>query len=298
MTEPEPHRMRRRRFLGTAAALGAGALAATTAGRAGADPEPAAIRVPSKLPPGDWPEEPTWSDEFEGDLSKWHTRFWNPTAHNVRFTEKNLAIADGNLEITLSKADRPDHKPQFDAGVVRSKYQVPGDSYTEVRAKMLNPDVHANSAIWMLEESTPDRNPNPEFDLQEFVLKTDGERHLDKVRSNIHLHHRVHDPSNDRDEVLGPELSHVFEEPSLWEEFHLYGLERRQNEINFYIDGGEPYWSYSLEAHSDEEREGIANIPQPVILYVRGVDGGDDINAPEPVDFLVDHVRVYTLNAG
>lgn len=211
---------------------------------------------------------------------------------SVQFDPENAVVSGGRLHLRLNENPRyPDAdqgERRYLSGNVRSRRPIPGNSYTEVRAKMINRDVRANSAIWLHEEATVEMNPNVEIDMQEYLLPpTPGPN---KVRSALHLWHK--DPDNPDAPAKREDLGRKIERMGpLDRGFHLYGLERRGNDVlKFYLDG-EEYWAPDIADHPV-----LATQPQPMVLYVRDINKGTPINADAlPATFLVDYVRVYTL---
>lgn len=288
MDRPYPERSRRR-FLGAAAALGAGALCATVPARGGL-----AAPGTTLLPPGDWTLDPDRSDEFDGDtldLDKWGTDHWNMKVRSVQFDPGNVTVSGGKLRLALT--DNPDYpgegERRYLSGNVRSTFTIPGNSYTEVRARMIPRAVNANSAIWLHQEATVQGNPNVEIDMQEYLLPPDAGP--DNVRSALHLWHK--DPEHPDDNATREDLGRTIERvDGLDRSFHWYGLERRGDDVlRFYIDGVE-YWAPDAVA----DNPSLATQPQPIILYVRDINESTPINpAAVPAEFVVDYVRVYTL---
>lgn len=289
MNRPYPGRIRRRRFLGAAVALGAGALCATIPARGGL-----AAPTTTSLPPGDWTLDADRSDEFDGDtldLDKWGTDHWNMKVRSVQFDPGNVTVSGGKLRLALT--NNPDYpgegERRYLSGNVRSRFTIPGNSYTEVRARMIPRAVNANSAIWLHEEATVEKNPNVEIDMQEYLLPPDASPN--NVRSALHLWHK--DPEHPDNPATREDLGRAIESvEGLDRTFHRYGLERRGDDVlRFYIDGVE-YWAPGVVA----DHPSLATQPQPIILYVRDINENTPINPDAvPAEFVVDYVRVYTL---
>ncbi|MGP4028938.1 glycoside hydrolase family 16 protein [Actinomadura sp. 3N407] len=101
------------------------------------------------LPPGiGWRLDPAKSDEFNGgflDTAKWVEKYRNETAAQVQFVDENVRVSGGLLRIRM--INNPSGQGHFHSGVVRSTFAIGGNSYTEVRAKMIGTEANADSVI-------------------------------------------------------------------------------------------------------------------------------------------------------
>ncbi|MGP3910274.1 family 16 glycosylhydrolase [Nonomuraea sp. 10N515B] len=282
MSEPISPGMPRRQFLGATVAVGAAGVAMNV-GLSGVAHAAGSRSVLSGPPPGvDWTQIFTKSDEFLGtalNTDKWTTDHWFDTNNDiVAFKPGNATVADGKLHIWTRKEDY--NGMHYTVGYVRSRFTIPGNSYTEVRARMIPWAANVNSAIWLHNQAIPERNPNPEIDMQEYHLKapSSNPRH---IHSALHLWPR--DPDS-HDAVDHEDYDHNV---NLDEGYHLYGLERRAGRLKFYIDGI-LYWSYDTSAHPE-----FSTDARPLILCCNG-NAGTPVDAQLPARMRVDYVKVYT----
>ncbi|MEU8801796.1 glycoside hydrolase family 16 protein [Spirillospora sp. NPDC048819] len=140
-------RIDRRRFLGMVAAAGAAGVMAAASSKASAlgfDAERETM-----LPPGvGWRLDPAKTDEFDGgflDTAKWVKEYRNDPMTQVKFADENAQVSDGLLRLRLGR--NPSGKGPVHSGVVRSRFVIGADSYTEVRAKMTGTEANADSVI-------------------------------------------------------------------------------------------------------------------------------------------------------
>lgn len=253
--------------------------------------------APVPLPPNDsWKLNPALSDEFDTesiDLNKWQTEFgdiaypvstYKGTADNYQpllaFKNTMIRVKSGSLHLSAAKENY--RGAPYVAGAVQSQFDIPGEpSYVEVRAKMLNSQANVLSAIW-LQTFPSNINPNPEIDIQETF-------DYSNMFSTLH----VWPNSNATEHVQFGSNTFPTGAADISQDYHVYGLERRDGWLRFYFDGKlawqvKPYYPeavtmprrmvFSLEAH-------LANSGKfPV-----------DALLPDSA-FEVDYIRTYTFN--
>jgi hypothetical protein len=129
--------------------------------------------VSAAVPSGTvWSQDLSKSDEFDSlDTNKWDTSFWYSTSGVFAFNQDNASVSGGNVNIAAKKENY--NGKSYTAGLMKSKFQVGGDSYTEIRAKMINKNANVTAALWLSDEPAQWSNPNIEIDIQE-TLDADG----------------------------------------------------------------------------------------------------------------------------
>jgi hypothetical protein len=148
--------------------------------------------------------------------------------------------------------------------------------------------ARVNSAIWVQQEAGPnqDEDRNVEIDMQEYHLDS-PEAGRQNIRSSVHLwHYTAGGPPHcdllpDRGETYatGADLDATF---------NMYGLERRNGQVNLYFNGvvyrriDRPITDLYPEFVTQE---------RPLILACNGL--APDVPAAEG-DMEIDHVRVFT----
>lgn len=166
------------------------------------------------------PKDTTWqldsarSDEFVSlDANKWsHDPLWYTTTEDLAFNPANTEVDSGLANLIIKK--EPYNGMQYTAGCMKSKFEIGGDSYTEIRAKMVNSPANVCAAIWLGDEPVDANNPNIEIDIQE-------------TKDPINAPHRVNSslltwpkPGNGNT-VPGSKLFYISKGLDL--DFHLYG---------------------------------------------------------------------------
>ncbi|WP_327584377.1 glycoside hydrolase family 16 protein [Nonomuraea sp. NBC_00507] len=295
--------LRRRRFLGTAMAGAAGALALGGVADATESldwpPHGDAPPVLPAPPAGfTWTLDPAKSDDFRGDAldtDKWSTEHWIEINNNiVAFKPDNATVHRDKLHIWLKK--EPYKGVNYTGGYVRSKFYMAEDTYIEVRARMIPHVANVNSAIWMYDVPDPALNPNVEIDMHEYL------RPLDKpneVHNSFHLWYKKPGSQPGPPADSHTSLANVdwLSRSNLDAGYHVYGLERRKKGtgsgrpggfVRFYLDGV-PHWTYGATFIPE-----LVTQPRPLIFNVNG-NAGIPVDSHLPASMQVDWVRVYNL---
>ncbi|MDQ8735197.1 glycoside hydrolase family 16 protein [Paenibacillus sp. LHD-38] len=224
-----------------------------------------------------WTQDFSKSDEFDSlDSSKWGTSLWYDTSGVFAFNPDNVSVSDGILKLAAKKETY--NGKYYTAGVLKSKFQVGANSYTEIRAKMINKNANVTAALWLSDEPIQWSNPNIEIDMQE-SLDPDGAPQ--RVESTLHTWPR----SPDFHFVAGNKKYNA--SVSLDNDYHVYGLERRDGKLRFYLDGVK-YWEYNASVIKE-----FATQPRNVIMSIEG-HAGNPVDAYLPSNFEIDYVRVYS----
>jgi len=182
---------------------------------------------------GDWSKLEPMSDEFEGkalDRSKWTVGMsWWKGRQPALFSDKNVTVSDGKLHLTMRKEPVP---PQFErlgyhdytsAALntrARSSY-----GYYEVKAKPMNSG--GSSSFWFQQDETP--GWQTEIDVFEIGGKAKGFESKDNM--TVHV-------------FRTPQKKEHWQVGGAWvapwrlaDDYHVYGLDWRKDEITYYVDG-------------------------------------------------------------
>ncbi|MFF5213479.1 family 16 glycosylhydrolase [Streptosporangium sp. NPDC000396] len=221
------------------------------------------------------------SDEFSGsalDTAKWRTGLWYAKSGVGAFNPANVSVADGNLVLTARKQSQDGSAYTF--GAVESTFDVPGNSYVEVRAKVLDSRANVLSAIWL--QSSPlsvENNPNPEIDIHETFSYS---------RMVSTLHRWVWPYSKENHHVDG-DKRFDFGVADTSTGYHVYGLERRNGRLRFYADG-RLAWDVAAPDPA------YVNMARHMVLSLEG-HLGQPKDAYLPSAFLIDYVRTYSYSS-
>lgn len=266
------HTRRRRALLTGAVALALTAATGAT-GVAAADPVTSKL-VPQRQLIG------AASDEFGGsalDAARWKTGLWYAKSGVGAFDPANVSVADGNLVLTARKESRNGSPYTF--GAVESRFDVPGDSYVEVRAKVLDSRANVLSAIWL--QSSPlstANNPNPEIDIHETF----------SYRRMVSTLHRWVWPYSDKSHLVDGDKRFDFGVTDTSTGYHVYGLERRNGRLRFYADG-------KLAWDVVPPDPAYVSMARHMVLSLEGHLGQPN-DAYLPSAFLIDYVRTYSYS--
>ncbi|MEV8633044.1 glycoside hydrolase family 16 protein [Streptosporangium sp. NPDC051023] len=218
------------------------------------------------------------SDEFAGsalDTAKWKTGLWYAKSGVGAFTDANVSVAGGNLVLTAKKEAYNGSPYTF--GAVESRFDVPGNSYVEVRAKVLDSRANVLSAIWL--QSSPlsvQNNPNPEIDIHETF----------SYRRLVSTLHRWVWPYSDKSHLVDGDKRSDFGVTDTSTGYHVYGLERRNGRLRFYADG-QLGWDVAAPDPA------YVNMARHMVLSLEGHLGQPN-DAYLPSTFLIDYVRTYS----
>ncbi|WP_433243376.1 glycoside hydrolase family 16 protein [Streptosporangium sp. CA-135522] len=221
------------------------------------------------------------SDEFTGtglDAAKWRTGLWYAKSGVGAFNPSNVSVADGNLLLTAKKESYNGSPYTF--GAVESKFDVPGDSYVEVRAKVLDSRANVLSAIWL--QSSPlsvEHNPNPEIDIHETFSYS-------RIVSTLH---RWVWPYSAENHHVDGDKRFDFGVADTSTGYHVYGLERRNGRLRFFADG-------KLAWDVVPPDPAYVDMARHMVLSLEGHLGQPN-DAYLPSAFLIDYVRTYRYSA-
>lgn len=234
---------------------------------------------------GTWELDATRSDEFNSlDNTKWSNDplwYYQKVTGELVYKNENTIVDSGVARLITKKEDFR-HDPSYamshyTTGCLKSKFEVGGNTYIEIRAKMIKSQANICAAIWLGDEPVLEKNPNIEIDIQE---TKDADNAPHRLNSSLLTWPK---PGNGNT-VPGSKLFYISK--GLDEGFHLYGLERREGKLRFYLDGVR-YWEWDASATPE-----FVTQLRPIILSVEG-HAGSPVTQYLPSDFQIDWVRVY-----
>lgn len=250
-------------------------------------PDPNVKRFPTEsiTPSGmSWELDSSKSDDFNSmDEGKWSAAplwYYGGVSGDFAYRPENSTVSDGILRLVAKKESYQNipAEPRFyTAGCLKSKFEVGGNTYIEVRAKMIKAAANVCAAIWLGGDPVESKNPNIEIDIQE-TKDADDKPHL--LNSSLLTWPK---PGNGN---TVPGFTRYYFPWGLDEEFHLYGLERRNGKLSFYIDGMK-YWEWDAKVTPE-----FITQMRPVILSIEG-HAGLPKDAALPSDFQIDWVKVF-----
>jgi beta-glucanase (GH16 family) len=236
-----------------------------------------------------------WSEEFNGttvDTSQWNyktgaTGWGNDELQN--YTDgNNVEVADGALKIIVKKEGEGQKVGDYTSARITSTQKVQY-GHVAIRAKM--PDYKGKGiwpALWMLGADITEIGwPQcGEIDVMEYVSKNP-----DQVLQTIHSVANNH--SN------GTQISTDFIAlPTIEEEFHIYGLLWKENQLQFYIDSPDNI-TLTIDRPEDYNNENWPFMKEYYFILniaVGGNLGGEVDDLIFPATMEVDYVRVYELD--
>ncbi|MDP4290704.1 MAG: glycoside hydrolase family 16 protein [Bacteroidota bacterium] len=232
-----------------------------------------------------------WSDEFNytglPDPAKWNYEEGFVRNHEQQYYTKarleNARVEDGMLVITSLKEDYKNAHYTSASLNTSGRQSFNGDIRVEVRAKL--PDGKGIwPAIWML--GTNEANIGwprcSELDIMEYVGHTPN-----TVFGTFHWWDST--ASNNHHSSKGSKLIYN----DLHSNFHVYGLERRGNQVKLFVDN---HFYLTFTPPTTAYPGSFAN---PLYLLINTALGGswgkeiDDTIFPQK--FYIDYVRVYSL---
>lgn len=243
-----------------------------------------------------------WSDEFEGtelDTNKWS--YETGSGHNNEkqyYTKDNVSVSDGTLKIT-AKEESMEGYP-YTSGRIET---ITGDGeklfatkYGKIEAKIKLP---AGTGLWPAFWMMPADNVYGGWPLSgEIDIMEARGRLLNEVNGTIHFGEK---------RPFNRSLGGSYTLPSTTDitEYHVYGVEWRENLIIWYVDGVEFYRTSNWYTMTDGV---VAEYPAPFnqefYLILNLAVGGDydsgrvPSSSELPGTMEVDYVRVYHNVAG
>lgn len=216
-------------------------------------PQVATHDLPLPAVAGEFELVPELSDEFETtfDTLKWFRT--NPTwlgRAPAFFSENNVNINDGKLELTMRTEEPPTQELRdrkyhtFSSAAVRSRNTIKY-GYFEIKARAM--DSHGSSAFWFYDQS-----PDLWTEIDVFELCGKGERE-NQYNMNIHVFRTA---LKDEHWSKGGEWRAPYR---FADDYHVFGLEWNPYAIIWYVDGDtvrtveNTHWHQALTMNFDSE---------------------------------------------
>lgn len=236
-----------------------------------------------------------WSEEFNGttvDTTQWNYKLgasgWGNNELQNYTNGLNTEVADGSLKIIVKKEGKGQKVGDYTSARMTSTQKVQY-GHVAIRAKM--PDYKGKGiwpALWMLGADITEIGwPQcGEIDVMEYVSKNP-----DQVLQTIHSVANNH--SN------GTQISTDFIPLStIEEEFHIYGLLWKEDQLQFYIDSPDNI-TLTIDRPEDYNNENWPFMKEYYFILNIAVGGNlggevDDLIFPSVME--VDYVRVYELD--
>ena len=236
-----------------------------------------------------------WSEEFNGttvDTTQWNYKLgasgWGNNELQNYTNGLNTEVADGSLKIIVKKEGKGQKVGDYTSARITSTQKVQY-GHVAIRAKM--PDYKGKGiwpALWMLGADITEIGwPQcGEIDVMEYVSKNPGQ-----VLQTIHSVANNH--SN------GTQISTDFIPLStIEEEFHIYGLLWKEDQLQFYIDSPDNI-TLTIDRPEDYNNENWPFMKEYYFILNIAVGGNlggevDDLIFPSVME--VDYVRVYELD--
>ncbi|MDD4590590.1 MAG: hypothetical protein PHG06_09225 [Parabacteroides sp.] len=213
------------------------------------------------LDPSEWILDDSQSDNFDNwDETRW-SHYPGQTSSGVfDYSADNIIVAEGKLRIV---ADVDGEK--YSAGKIKSAFEIGENTYVKIRAKTVNFQAMVTSSIGLQNE---DIFP---ITLMETVLGgSDSFSSSLRQAGNVLIDSKT--TSTDAD---------------LSGDYHVYGLERRNEYLRFFFDG-EVVWEFETSQYPDLSEQ-LFNL----VIGIDGKDGVEPNNSRLPGYLLVDYVAVY-----
>ncbi len=182
---------------------------------------------------GGWVKFEPMSDEFEEnklDLNKWtvDTKWWKGRQPAL-FSDKNVAVSDGKLHLTMRKEKLPPELEKlgyhdYTSATLHSKVPV-RYGYFEVKAKPMN--SAGSSAFWFQQGDLP--GLITEIDVLEVCGNAKG------LERNHMMTMHVSEKPDGRNHWC---VSGTWVAPwRVADDYHVYGLDWTKDELKFYVNG-------------------------------------------------------------
>ncbi|WP_294081956.1 family 16 glycosylhydrolase [Proteiniphilum sp. UBA5384] len=214
-----------------------------------------------QLDPSEWILDASKSDSFENwDEAKWYHYTGRSSSGDFDYEPENAFVADGKLRIVVDV-----NEERYSSGKIKSAFEIGENNYVKIRAKMVNYHAMVNSVILLQDgDLTPITFMETILgDADGFVssLRQDGTQSIDAKATSV-----------------GVELHG---------DYHVYGLERRNEYLRFFFDG-EVIWEFETAQYPDLSRQLLS-----LVIGADGKEGVKPVDTRLPAYLLVDYVEVY-----
>ncbi len=215
------------------------------------------------LDPLEWILDAAKSDNFDSwDETRWQ-HYSGHVSDGFDHDPDNIIMENGKLRIVVDAVG-----DRYSSGKIKSTFEVSENSYVKIRAKMVNYQAMVNSSVILQDE---DISPNVKIALMESPLAGNP----DVVSTSL----------GQGDESIDRQTNSTGVE--LHGDYHVYGLERRNEYLRFFFDG-KMIWEFETAQYPDLSRQ--------LLNLVIGIDGKNSVepnNARLPGYLLVDYVEIY-----
>ena len=213
------------------------------------------------LDSSEWILDDSKSDNFDNwDETRWNHYSGQASSGIFEYSADNIIVADGKLRVV---ADVDGEK--YSAGKIKSAFEIGESTYVKIRAKTVNFQAMITSSIGLQDE---DIFP---ITLMETVLGgSDTFSSFLRQAGNVLI-----------------DSKNTSTDANLSGDYHVYGLERRNEYLRFFFDG-EVVWEFETSQYPDLSEQ-LLNL----IIGIDGKDGVEPNNSRLPGYLLVDYVEVY-----
>ena len=261
--------------------------------------------------------EYVWGDEFEGDeinLSKWcfEMRMGGTENMTVQYTDDVITIADGHAVLRAIAFKDPSNP--------KIEYKVPYSlctlhtmnfdyGYAEIRARVPY-QVGVWPSFWGTTACNISGRQNMQLHAEIDMFENFGSKEL--IVANVHKwydemdYNKIYATGSSKrahnaipwDDARRPKFTCPNPE-TINSEYHIYGLEKTENEVNFYFDG-ECFGSFDIRKSFDLYPD-MSVFQDPIFLIMNnhvfpGKEGNslikDNLGAL-PADYDIDYCRLY-----
>ncbi len=213
------------------------------------------------LDSSEWILDDSKSDNFDNwDETRWNHYSGQASSDIFEYSADNIIVADGKLRVV---ADVDGEK--YSAGKIKSAFEIGESTYVKIRAKTVNFQAMVTSSIGLQNE---DIFP---ITLMETVLGG-SDTFSSSLRQTGNLSIDSKTTSTDA---------------NLSGDYHVYGLERRNEYLRFFFDG-EVVWEFETYQYP-----GLSEQLLNLIIGIDGKEGVEPNNSRLPGYLLVDYVEVY-----
>ncbi|MBN9302548.1 MULTISPECIES: hypothetical protein [Dysgonomonas] len=224
-----------------------------------------------------WTLDASKSDDFNQlNTSLWSTSIWENTSGIFAYSASNVSVNNGKLLLNVAK-EAKDGK-EYTAGIIKSNFEIGEDTYVKIRAKVIHNKTNVNSFISLFGEPSASANPNTKITVMKTTLGAGGLSNSFVFGASQQIMPAGETAISSRVKYLNDLLSN---------DFHVFGIERRNGYIRLYIDGN-LLWEF-LTADYPE----LSNQLRSIILGIDGSVGGSLVDSQLPRTFKVDYVKVY-----
>lgn len=208
----------------------------------------------------EWILDDSKSDDFDNwNETKWSS-FSETSSGIFDYNVENVFSADGKLRIV---ADVDGEK--YSAGKIKSAFEIGENSYVKIRAKTVNFQTKVPSSIRL-----------QNGDISPITIMETVSGGFSNFSSSLR-----------QGENVSIDSKTTLTDTNLSDDYHVYGLERRNGLLRFLFDG-KVVWEFETSQYP-----GLSEQLLNLVIGVDGQGGTNPDNARLPGSLLVDYVEVY-----